>query len=66
MVSGVASGQSAIFEQSLNVASDWPEGWLDSGADPCADIAAYLSSRFNCREKLVDACAEPSVSICVH
>lgn len=30
------------------------------------DIAQYLSSRFNCQEKLVDSCADSSVSVCVH
>jgi Ankyrin repeats (3 copies) len=31
-----------------------------------ADIAQYLSSRFNCQEKVIDACADTSVSACVH
>ena len=31
-----------------------------------ADIAGYLSSRFQCQEKVVDPCADPSVSVCVH
>ena len=30
------------------------------------DIADYLSSRFRCQEKVVDSCADPSVSACVH
>jgi hypothetical protein len=31
-----------------------------------ADIAEYLSSRFDCQEKLIDPCTDPSVSVCVH
>ena len=30
------------------------------------DIAEYLSSRFGCQEKLIDPCADPAVSVCVH
>jgi hypothetical protein len=30
------------------------------------DIAEYLSSRFSCQEKLIDSCADPRVSACVH
>jgi ankyrin repeat protein len=30
------------------------------------DIAEYLSSRFGCQEKVIDSCADPSVSACVH
>ena len=30
------------------------------------DIAEYLSSRFHCQEKVIDLCADPSVSACVH
>jgi hypothetical protein len=30
------------------------------------DIAGYLSSRFGCQEKVIDSCADPSVSACVH
>ena len=31
-----------------------------------AEIAEYLSSRFRCQEKVIDSCADPSVSACVH
>lgn len=30
-----------------------------------SDIAEYLSSRFSCPEKIINPCADPSVSICV-
>jgi hypothetical protein len=30
------------------------------------DISEYLSSRFACQEKVIDSCADPSVSVCVH
>jgi hypothetical protein len=30
------------------------------------NIAEYLSSRFGCQEKLIDSCADPTVSLCVH
>jgi hypothetical protein len=31
-----------------------------------ADIADYLSTRFHCQETIIDSCADPSVSACVH
>ena len=31
-----------------------------------SDIAEYLSSRFHCQERVIDSCADPSVSACVH
>jgi hypothetical protein len=31
-----------------------------------AEIAEYLSTRFHCQETIIDSCADPSVSACVH
>jgi hypothetical protein len=30
------------------------------------DIAEYFSTRFHCQERVIDSCADPSVSACVH